>query len=337
MKLSWTEQERRELLAKSFDAKALGGVSQYNLANGPECGQRIVRLQSSKGLEAEICVDRGFDIATLRYKGINLGWRGPSSFPAPVELDADKGLGLLRSFEGFLVTCGLDHFGLPAEGPADHLIYPNRDRLVYPLHGRASGIPATIESAGTVLDTAEPYSWCTGVVRQAVVFGEVLELRRTIRMPLLGAELSIEDTVTNRGALPARHGMLYHCNIGYPLLDTSTRISGVGQSFEDQVSNCPPIPGHDIVERFDMAEPVGNTSIAVSNPALDGVKLTLAYSEDTLPNLGIWQAYQSGIFALGIEPHSNLGDPEQKVVAGKDGVLAANEEQKYFLKFSLTS
>lgn len=337
MKLSWTEQERRDLLAKSFDAKALGGVSHYELANGPRRGQRIIRLQSAQGLEAEICVDRGFDIAALRYRGINLGWQGPSSFPAPVELEADNGLGLLRSFEGFLVTCGLDHFGLPAQGPADHLIYPNRDQVVYPLHGRSSGIPAIVESAGTVLETDQPYSWCTGLVRQAVVFGEVLELRRTIRMPLLGSELSIEDTVTNRGARPVRHGMLYHCNIGYPLLDAGTCVKGIGSALEKLLSDEPAIPGDGVIERFDMAEPSAGVPVTITNPTLEGVTLSIEYSADTLPNLGVWQAFQSGIFAMGIEPHTDLGDPEQKVVAGDPGVIAAYEARNYELKFSLSS
>ncbi|MEM6899341.1 MAG: DUF4432 family protein [Pseudomonadota bacterium] len=334
---TWTDAERRHILERSFDARGLGGISQYQLSDGPQRGQRIIAMRSARGLEARVCVDRGFDIASLIYKGTNIGWMGPSDFPAPMNPEADNGLGLLRSFDGFLVTCGLDHWGIPGEGPAEHLIYPHRSRVYFPLHGRVSGIPATIESAGTVLDAEEPFCWCTGIVRQAIVFGEVLELRRTIKMPLLGAEVHVEDTVINRGARPVRHGLLYHCNLGYPLLDARTHVTGVGSELEDRMAKAPPTPGKDVVESFDLVERSSAEPIVVANPDLGDLTLTLIYSEDTLPNLGIWQAYQSGLFALGIEPHSSLNSPDDPVTTESQSTLGPDETRRYTISVSITS
>ena len=63
-----------------------------------------------------------------------------------------------------------------------------------------------------------------GEVRQAAVFGEYLVLRRRIEAEAYGDEIRITDTVTNEGFDPTPHEMLYHINLGWPLLDSSARL-----------------------------------------------------------------------------------------------------------------
>ncbi|MFM7009387.1 MAG: DUF4432 family protein [Betaproteobacteria bacterium] len=333
-----TPEKREEILSKSFGGRGLANLRLVTLEDGPTRGQRVLEMRTAHGLEAEIAVDRGFDLAALRYRGINIGWVGPSDYPAAIDPEADAGLGLLRSFQGFLVTCGLDHHGLPAIGPADHFNYPNRKSVQYPLHGRISAIPAVLERREVDLEAPEPHIICVGLVRQVALFGEVLELRRVIRMPIFSSTIHIEDTVTNRGSTPVRHGILYHLNVGYPMLDTANILGGIEPLVATSFNNKPPIATPNVKETFQATAPtcVPDASITLANPAL-GLELAIKYDASSLPGLGLWRAEQSGIFALGIEPHSLLGSVEAPFTKENRDFLLPGERRNYSLEVILSS
>lgn len=336
--VKWRRGQRADVLGKSFGARGLGDLRLVMLEEGPARGQRLLQMRTAMGLEADIAIDRGFDIAGLRFRGINVGWLGPAHNAAPSSAD-DQGLGLLRAFDGFLVTCGLDHHGLPGVGPADHFNYPNRTDVVYPLHGRVNSIPALLEHRCIDLDSEEPSIRCVGLVRQSALFAEVLELRRTIELPLLGSTLIIDDQVTNRGSTPARHGMLYHMNLGYPLLDEATLVTGMESRTIDSWKAHPPSPSPDAVETFELVRPEnsGKPEIVVSNPACDGLALRLRYDSAALPALGLWQTIQSGIFVLGIEPQTVLGPTSESYREGHSDFLMPGETRRYRIEVELSS
>ncbi|MFM9978512.1 MAG: DUF4432 family protein [Sphingomonadaceae bacterium] len=338
MKKRWTSTERADLSTRTPDFRGAGEIRQLLLGDGPARGQRLFQLRNAVGLELEIAIDRGFDLSALRFRGINMGWNGPTGTGAPINSTDDSGLGLLRSFDGFLVTCGLDHYGVPATGPADHFIYPNRTLVTYPLHGRVGGIPATIESYGLDSDAPEPFLWATGIVRQAVVFGEVLELRRELKMSLLAPHVTLLDTVTNRGARPARHGMLYHFNIGHPLLAEGAVLSGVDPAFAARFIEEVASPHPDRVEQFDpVLLEQGVARVAIANPKLSGLSLEIEFDRSALPAFGIWRAYQSGIFALGLEPHTGLGSPDARHTPGHCDFLPGGHHRVYSLSIQISS
>jgi len=54
-----------------------------------------------------------------------------------------------------------------------------------------------------------------------------------------------------------------------------------------------------------------------------------------LPGLGMWRAYQSGIFALGIEPHTAVGPPDQSYSVGHPDFLEAGAARSFSLRFRL--
>lgn len=328
-----------DLRKKTADLRGLGEIRLVALENGPGRGQRLLLCRNAAGLECEVAVDRGFDVTALRWRGINLGWNGPVGTAAPREPGGEEGLGVLRSFDGFLVTCGLDHYGLPGVGPAENFIYPHRTRTRFPLHGRVSAIGATLSGYGLDSESAMPALWCEADVRQASLFGEVLTLRRRIEIPLFEPRLNLYDRVRNDGYRPTRHGVLYHCNLGYPLLDEHAQLSG---DFEPGLrtgfASEPPVPADDVQERFDShASKAGADGLAragVRNPQLEGgLELEIAYSAATLPMLGLWRAWQSGIYALGIEPHTLLTAPAEE--ARGPSLLEAGEARHYRLHFQI--
>jgi hypothetical protein len=94
--------------------------------------------------------------------------------------------------------------------------------------------------------------WCEAVVRQTALFGEVLSLKRRIELPVFGTTVRLRDQVRNDGYRPARHGVLYHFNVGYPLLDRNCRLFGDCDAADvERFAAVPPQPADDFVELVD--------------------------------------------------------------------------------------
>lgn len=300
-----------ELRRRTCDLRGLGEIRLVVVENGPGRGQRLLICRNAVGIEFEVAVDRAFDISALRYRAVNLGWNSPVGLPAPgFPADLESGLGLLRSLDGFLATCGLDHYGEPTEGPADHFIYPARRTVHYPLHGRISHEPATILGYG-LTESSPATIWCEAEVRQAAVFGEVLVLRRRIELELFRTRISLSDVVVNRGFRPARHAMLYHFNLGFPFLDENVELIGGFGPLMETFRASPPVPGDDRQERDDLIDPQsdsrGLVTVGMRNPTLlNGVSLHLSFPKAQLPQVNLWRCWQSGLYVMGVEPCTAL-------------------------------
>ena len=224
-----------------------------SLEYGAGRGQRIFVARNSAGMAFEVAVDRGFDISALSFCGTNLGWHSATQMPFPVaDPSSEHGWAFLRNFDGFMVTCGLDHFGRPEEVDISHYGHPHLTTVTAPMHGRIATSRATISSYGVNPDTGEIH--CEGIVRQASIFGETLELKRRISLPMSHNDLVIEDTVTNRGFRPARHAILYHLNWGHPFLDEALDFSGLPDDLTAELRADRRIPGDDYGERVDNVE-----------------------------------------------------------------------------------
>ena len=305
--------------------------------DGPARGQRLLQMRNGAGLELEIAVDRGFDLATLRFRGGNIGWNSPVGLRAPTfPGDLEHGMGPLRSFDGFLVTCGLDHYGLPAEGPARHFAYEHRHTVTYPLHGRVSAQPATIRGYG-LRDDSSPVVWCEGEVRQAALFGEVLVLTRRVEIPLFEGRITLTDTVANRGFRPTRHAMLYHFNVGFPFLDERSELTGPFGTLLGAFNSEARVPNDDAHEKVDVVHPEadsrGLVTVGMRNPALDGgLCLQIQVRKTQLPDVGLWRCWQSGLYAVGIEPCTPLPD-----TSDPSGFLPAGATRQYDITIGVTA
>ena len=171
------------LRRKSPDLRGIADVRLVTLEDGPGRGQRILIARNATGLSFEVAVDRGFDLSSLSMNAINIGWWSPTQMPFPtVDPDSEQGWGFLRNFDGFLVTCGLDHISRPRAVDISHYNHPHLKTITPPLHGRIATAKARLLSYG--VDEVAGTVVCDGIVRQASVFGEVLELRRRITLPL---------------------------------------------------------------------------------------------------------------------------------------------------------
>jgi hypothetical protein len=317
------------LLRKTADLRAIADMRLVTLEDGPGRGQRLLIGRNANGVAFEVAVDRGFDISELSYRGVNIGWHSPAQMPFPShDPGSEEGWGFLRNFDGFLVTCGLDHFSRPHEADISQYNHPHLTTRKMPLHGRISVEKARLLSYGVDTETFEIS--CEAIVRQASVFGETLELRRRITLPVFGSELLVEDKVTNRGFRPTPHAIMYHVNFGYPFLDDTLTVEGLPDPLLSELRFNPPRPFDEFGEKVDVVDSriaPHRVPVVLRNEACN-IAASFTYSQSTLPKLAVWRAYQSGIFALGIEPRTDLR-------SGDNGTLVPGERRLYCLRFGL--
>jgi hypothetical protein len=351
------------LYGQSQDAAALhqragclsqfGGVRLVTLENGVERGIRMLQFNTGSGLNFSVLVDRAMDIAEVSHNGRAIGWHSPTGFrhPGLHEVDGENGLGWARSFSGFLSTCGLDHILVPEVVPADHYNYPLRSTVQHGLHGRIGSIPARLTGYGENWEGERCVLWAEGIVNQAAVFGEVLHLHRRIEADLGGDEIRLSDRVVNAGYTPTPHMLLYHINLGYPLIDEGSRYLApirdvIWASHEHKGIACQsvgyrecPAPQLGFVEQVWEHEMVSDASglvpVAVVNDRL-AFGIQIETRKDQLPCAYQWQNFQAGHYVMGVEPstHHVMGN---NFARGRGEMiwLKADEERHYDTSFQV--
>lgn len=195
------------------DPTQIARLDRFERAEGPGRGDRVLRVVSGGGLSFDVLPDRAFDIGHAEFQGVPLAWIAPAGWRAG-EAQRD-GTDWLRGFGGgLLTTCGLDSFGPPSEDGG----------RMHGLHGPISAQRGEVVEAR--MDEAE--ITIAGRVRQAGLFSENLRLDRRITIPIGGHEVSLIDTVTNDGVEPEGHMILWHCNFGWPILESGSYVEGPG-------------------------------------------------------------------------------------------------------------
>jgi hypothetical protein len=297
-----------DLRRRTVDGRGVADIRLLSVEDGPGRGQRLLAARNATGIGFEIAVDRGFDIASVTWRGVNIGWNSANGLPwPPNSVDAEEGVGFYRNLDGFLVTCGLDHIGAASREDAGHFIHKHRKQVFHPLHGRISSQRATLSGYGIDWNAEAPVIWAEGVVRQSAVFGENLVLTRRVSINVFGNSIRIDDVVENCGFRPTPHAILYHVNFGYPFLDEAIQIGGNVSAEQVEAFNTEDkSPRDGFVDYFqEMPTPTdtGSVSIELRNPnLLDGVHARLTFSPSELPTFGVWRAFQSGVYAFALEP-----------------------------------
>jgi hypothetical protein len=191
------------------------------------------------------------------------------------------------------------------------------------LHGRISNIPASVESIIQPDPIAGELDMSiTGVVKQTSLFGVNLELRRTISSTIGGPAIRVHDVVTNRGPTTVPHMMLYHCNLGWPIIDEGANLvwkgkcESLGRDMDDELFNSkhnfrkcqPPLKihkGREAVGIVDVRpDRNGICTVGVHNRKLK-MAVAIKYPKEKLPLLTNWQHWGFGDYVCGIEPGTN--------------------------------
>lgn len=338
---------------KFENVQQLGGIRTGTLDTpgaGGGCATRVALVDTGAGLRFTVALDRGGDIVDARFNEFALAWLSPNGL-LPPNPAYHAGIEWLRGWAGGLVTtCGPEYVGGPREEAG----------AMTTLHGRYSSQAAQIE----MLRNPDPHQGRHEMelgllVRDSRFFGPVFEIRRTIHCTLGVPEIHIEDAVTNRGDARTAHHWLYHCNLGWPLLDQGSRFIFRGKS---QYWIVPPPPGQDIVQPLSsaamnklkrvpapMAEHAGSGErglIVETEAERDGwcriglindklkLGLEISYPKKALPRMANWQHYgPRGSYACGLEPFSGslLGSKRDKHKLAQP-FLEPGETRNYQLK-----
>jgi hypothetical protein len=183
--------------------------------------------------------------------------------------------------------------------------------------------------------------WAEGVIRQTSVFGEVLELRRRIDCRVGTNELRLRDTVTNHDYTPSPHMMLYHVNLGFPLVAAGSRLLLDHESVtprddlmtEEWGHFGPPTPAaaEEVLEIRPSVGADGCVLATVVNAEKD-LAAYERYRADTLPYMFLWRMLGQGTYVLGLEPSTNSTAGRREAGAsGELVMLAPGESRDYEL------
>jgi hypothetical protein len=334
------EWSKTELLARVGHIDQLAGVRLLEAQDGKARGCRLLDVWTGTGLRFQVNAERALDISSCDYKGIPLSWRSPAGDVHPMYYEP-RGTGWLRSFPGgLLTTCGLDQFGLPCEDNGTE----------FGLHGRISNTPASQVNYRTYWAGDDYKLVISAETRQASLFGENLVLKRQISTALGSNRIRIEDIITNEGFEPAPHMLLYHFNLGFPLISENAHLylNTEGTFPRDEAAQS----GMDAWDRFQLptqgyqeqvfihrpeTDENGFTSVALSNPQME-IGLRWSYKTANLPYLMEWKMMGEGAYVVGVEPANcdGLGGRVATRELGKLPMLEPGESRDYHIDLEVS-
>lgn len=295
----------------------LCGVEELTLAKGKGKGMTLLNVTNGKGLAFTLSADRAMDISRMSFDGVNMGYFGACGYVSPAYYDKEND-GFLKSFTaGFLTTCGLTAVGSPCTDEGEKL----------GLHGTISNTP----SESYMYYETEQDIIIEAVVRDAKVFGDKLLLSRKFTCSKSKNTLKIEDTVKNIGSNKAPCMIMYHFNLGYPLLTENAVVVIPNKSVKPRNAHAGKyidtalqmeVPQADYEEccyYYDVKIKEGNmASVGIYNPDISK-GLNMSFDKSTLDCFTQWKMMGEGEYVLGLEPANCY--PDGRDVVRKQGLL----------------
>jgi hypothetical protein len=290
----------------------VASIRRYTLSEGREKGLDVLDCDNGK-IRFLLNVSKACDIMQLYHEGQNMSFVSKNGF-------TKRETPFLNRFEGgMLYTCGLDSVG-------------GRDG--FELHGTLHNIPAEIIRA----ECNENGITVEAIIRDTALFGKNLVLKRKIFTAIGGDSVTLEDTLVNEGYKTEEYCLLYHINVGYPMLDDGAKVIADVESYTPRTAWAK----QNEATMYAMSDAVPNQEEAcyflkLSKPEIAlvnekiGKKFTVSYSGDTLPHFVEWKSMASGDYALGLEPCTTELDDR---FAYK--TIEVGEEIKFFVKILIT-
>jgi len=286
------------------DLRQVASVRRFALQDGAEAGLETLAFSTGGGLDFWVTAGRMMDIATLSWRGVQLGWQSPAGFRRPSVPTAAGKRSFNQGFGGFLNTCGFDHIRQPADGR--------------PLHGSVHFTPARLTAYGEDWGADEPVLYCEGEAVCWAYGAGGHRLKRRIETPIGGASVRIRDHVDVIGPDPAPILALYHFNLGYPVVGDGTAIRFDGKSIVGPLS--PPEAQLVDASVHPTLADWATCTVSGAGPAW----IDFRWRTDTLPFLQLWRDLRPRSGVLSIEPCS-IGRKDDGSNAPSDPVRPGEE------------
>ncbi|MCR5748549.1 MAG: aldose 1-epimerase family protein [Lachnospiraceae bacterium] len=311
----------------------LYGIEEHRLIGGKGDGMRLYEINNGKGLELTVSPDRNGDITRLRFKGVNMSYMSPCGYVAPAYYDS-IGSNWLNSFTaGFLTTCGLNGVGTPCTDNGEEI----------PLHGSIANIPCE----KSYFEEEDGKLVVRTVTKDETIFGRKLRLKREIKVSTEENVFTLKDIIENTGDREEPFEILYHMNMGYPLLDEdsildipSKEVKARDDHAADDIKNWmhmeKPTAGYQERCYYHVFDQTSDcTTVSISQPKI-GSKLSIIFDAKSLDGFVEWKMMGVRDYVLGLECGNCY--PDGRAAMRESGMLkfiAPGEKKEYKVSIRL--
>ncbi|MBU6277048.1 MAG: aldose 1-epimerase family protein [Planctomycetes bacterium] len=305
-------------------------------------GMLVVELVAGT-TRAIVLPDRGLGIWKAWSGPTELGWQSPVAgpvHPRGVPLTEPSGLGWLDGFDELVARCGLVSNGAPDFDTSGHLRHP--------LHGRIANLPA--HHLDVTLDEATNTITLTGAVDETRFLVHALRLTTSLTVRADRPRISWCDTVKNISERPATMQLLYHVNLGPPLLAPGAEVvAAVEELAPRDAAAAADVPawnrydapragrGEDVHLARLKPDANGRATALLVAPG-GGRAAALSWTAATLPCFTLWKN-QGGLadgYVTGLEPGTNFPNPRSfEETQGRVVPLAPNASATFDLALEL--
>lgn len=298
-------------------------IDKWTIRGGPGDGIDVIDINNGH-LSVSLLPTRGMGLWKASCGDLALGWESPVRRPVHPSLVRPLdtgGLGWLSGFHELLARCGLAWNG----GPGIDHVPDDADgftEVPVTLHGRIANLPA--HKVETGID-GEGRLLVRGEIDETTLFGPCLHLASTLSTDPGSNRISLHDTVTNLSARPAEFELLYHTNIGRPLLGPGARLVAPIQRViprnphaaadieQFEVFSAPDVNS---VERCYFLELISDETartLVVLHDAAGQRGLALEYQTVPLPCFTLWKNMMADAdgYVAGIEPSTDYPNPRE--------------------------
>ncbi len=300
-------KDRKFLMGRMGDISQVAGLKRYEFTEGKAKGVEAVDFRTGTGFEFTVLPGRGMDIAWASYRGLSAAYMSKTGITSPSYYEHEGNNWLRSFFAGLLTTCGLSNVGWPSEYNE-----PVMGVVKHGLHGRISNTCADNVCVKEEWEGDELHMSVSGRMRESMLHCENLTLKREISSSFGENAIHLTDVIENEGFSARPLMILYHINIGYPLLDEGSRLVCNPKSTESNDAKAAaadfravhaPVNGmkekvyfHDLPCRED-----GITYVGVINEKFE-VGIYVKFNKFQLPEFTQWKQLGEAEYVMGLEP-----------------------------------
>lgn len=332
-------KDKKTLLGYVGDLSQICGITSGELNDGKSKGVKILEVRNGSGLQFSVLPDRALDLCNLSLNGYNCSYMSKTGIVNPLYNSDNKSF--FRSFfAGFMTTCGLRNVGNDCEVSGEYL----------GIHGRVSNLPAQEVCSFVDWDGNTPVMVIKGKIRECAFFGENLQLTRVISCRYGENKIYIHNEIENIGFRKEILMILFHFNIGYPMLDENTTLLFPSKTITPRDAEAE----KGILNWAEMQKPTrnyneqvfyhdlksdskGNTCVALINSQLE-VAISLSFNKTQFPVFTQWKQMGQGEYVVGMEPSNcfvgGRNDPKN---AGRLTCLQSFEKKSFDVTVELFS
>lgn len=290
-------------LRKIGNMEQLAYSKNIQYTNGKSKGVRAIICKNEK-LSLTLLESLALDIFDLSFAGNNISFISKNGLMSR-ELANSAINDFSNSFGGgFLYTCGLDNIGKEEDGKV--------------LHGSFSSIPASITKNIVSIIDNEVVLEIEGSIHDTALFSKNLEVIRNYK--IFKNKIILTDIITNKSFVEQDCILLYHFNIGYPMIDENTKFkaniaSSVSRTLNSNIEKLGVMEAPiDMCEEEVFIHTIDDKfgSVEVENELLNQ-KIKFSFDTENLKYLMQWKSLKSGDYVLGIEPATSHLDNKEYI------------------------